>query len=48
MQLILIYTTLFTKNLLTLLFRLSVMPTKDLAPFSYYIPTKNPLFNDKV
>ena len=24
------------------------MPTKDLAPFSYISPQKNPLFNDKV
>jgi len=23
------------------------MPTKDLAPFSYISPQKNPLFNDK-
>jgi len=28
-------------------FCLSVMPTKDLAPFSYISPQK-PLFNDKV
>ena len=29
-------------------FFLSVMPSKDLAPFSYISPQKKPLFNDKV
>ena len=29
-------------------FFLSVMPPKDLAPFSYISPQKNPLFNDKL
>ena len=38
----------FYEKFVTLLFRLSVMLTKDLAPFSYISPQKNPLVNDKV
>ena len=43
-----IYTTLLTKISQLYCFFLSVMPTKDLSPFSYISPQKNPLCNDKV
>ena len=43
---------LYTQHLLLKIrnskIRLSVMPTKDQAPFSYISPPKKPLFNDKV
>ena len=47
MQLISYIHNAFYKKFVTLLFRLSVMPTQDLAFFSYISP-KKPLFNDKV
>jgi len=40
-----IYTTLLTKNSQLYYVVFSVMPTKDLAPFFLYIPTKKPLFS---
>ena len=35
-----IHNAFYKKNFVTLLFRLSVMPTKDLASFSYISPQK--------